>query len=455
MDSRLEEPATNITTPRVPGPQGARRSTCRVAIWVGLALGVECLFIVAAVRLYPRYRAPRLPPPTHAPIVQAGGTLRQLLGPPIDAADWSSDGKRLLFTCDDSPQRLDLLAHTWDALNIVGAAPEIFPGTMWCLGVISADGTNPRVTRMPQGLNPLALRSRPGSSGIAVSTLSFRVKKGRAINEFGIWTFDLARGRLGKRLVVGPTRPESWSPDGRSVLYSVHGRFQELIQNRVVDAETGAIVDVPAPAKPQWMDRGQWSPDSRFSALRWHTYRPAKYKFQRWPCRGLWIADLKRMTARLISTGHIGLLCWLPDGRILLTQSVRTGENEASRMGVINPGGDHVAWSSRLLPGVCSDMQQACGRVVVRLVLLRCPRAGQPRAGKSNLWQVSPQDGSVRRLTKLQSLGYWELSPRGDKIALSGGPFSHNLPGVWILQLDSVRAGPDASRQGPADPATK
>jgi hypothetical protein len=425
-------------------PGARRRIRTRPLLFTAIAaiLGFECFLVVTGIRLYRRRFQPLLPPPTRAPIAQPGGMLRQVVGgDPHDAGEWSSDGKRLLLVIDDSQARMDFLAHLWDAGRAVGVSSDTFPGTIWCFAIVPADGGHPRIVRMPRGLNPLRPLWRPGTPEVAVSTMRLRMSKRRVVTDWATWMFEVNSGRLGRRLFAGTTGPESWSPNGRYLLFSVHGRADNAVENFVVDVETGARPNIVAPAKPEWIDRGQWSPDSRLIVFRWHTYRPARYEFQQWPCRGLWVADPESGSARLIKTGPIGPFCWLPDGRMLVAHTTRTHDGDSFRIGTVKPLDNEVAWLPGSWPGHCTELQQGGGRVVARIVRLHRPRPSRSRASDVNLWAVSSADGALRRLTNLSEgcLGSWNLSPLGDKIAIAADSFTKDLPGVWVLDVDASR----------------
>jgi dipeptidyl aminopeptidase/acylaminoacyl peptidase len=422
--------------------KGRRRYVAAVSVLIIGLVAVIAFVLVTIIRAL--VALPALPAPTRKPMRQPGGLMRQVIGGPgySDCGEWSGDGKRLVTNLDDLENRREFLAKIWDSLRSGRVAPKTFPATLWVLAIIGEDGKHPQVIRMPQGLNPTWVRWQPGTSNLAVGAMRMTVVRGHVGDEWGLWLFDTARRRLLRQLYGHPIGFESWSPDGRQLLYQALLHLRERDPYRIATLDTANTIDVPQPGRPNWIDHPQWSPDSRFVAFRYHA-GPATGRPRRLATRGFWIIDVQTATARALITGRIGASCWLSDGRLIVTRAKSPFTAIASsQVGVVNLQSGRVEWFPWTLTGACSRIEEARGCIVAQMMYWSDGKEGKEHP-EEDLWQIDLANGTRRRLTKLGDLvDSWRLSPQGDKVSLSSFD-ERTLPGTWILDLapQNARSG--------------
>ena len=438
MDSRSHPPYTDTSRSSSfagrANIRARRRHIAAASVLIAALAALLAFILVVIIRLV--VVLPTLPPPTLKPSRQPGGLLRQVIGGGESShGEWSSDGKRLATTLDDVEKRQQFLADIWDSMRRVGAAPRTFPATLWVLAIIGEDGKDAQVIRMPQGLNPTWVRWQPGSSNLAVGALRMTADRQRVCDEWGLWLFDTATRRLLKHVYDHAIGFESWSPDGRKLLYQASAHLRERDPYRVVTPATGVTVDVPQPGKPNWIDRPQWSPDSRRIAFRYHSGPASPRRPGHLPARGIWLVDVRTATARLLTTGRIGATCWLSDGRVVVMRANHPFTAMASsQVGVVDLQSGGVEWFPWMLRGACSQIEEAKGCIIAQMLRWRRAKNGKEQV-ESDLWQVNMADGSQRRLTELgHAVDRWSLSPQGDKVSLCSWD-EGALPGTWILDL--------------------
>jgi Tol biopolymer transport system component len=200
-----------------------------------------------------------------------------------------------------------------------------------------------------RGGRPLGTATAPG--GFTEPTLSpddrrIAVVLGTAGFGGDVWLYDAAAQDRGQRLTFGPSEAETpiWSPDGRWVAYSSARARGYALFRKAADG-TGDEEHLLDTVQPTWPD--SWSPDGR------------RILFERYESTGgsdLWLLPLdgeRKAVPYLATAANESHAAISPDGRLVAYVSDETGVPQVyiqtlppsgSKWQLTSDGGDMPAW---------------------------------------------------------------------------------------------------------------